>query len=51
MECVALRDDILTVIYNDFINFQIEGDFKVIINCYNRRSSSPSSIVPLMKDI
>ena len=50
-EYVALRVDVLAAIYNYFTNLEIEGDSKVIIDCYNRRSSSPSSIILLMKDI
>ena len=50
-QCVALRDDILVAIYNGFTNLEIEGDSKVIIDYYNRRNSSPSSIMLLMEDI
>ena len=50
-ECVALRDDVLAAIYNGFTNLEIEGDSKVIIVCYNRRSNSLSSIILLMEDI
>ena len=46
-----MRDDVLATIYNGFTKLEIEGDSKVIINCYNRRSSSPSSIILLMGDI
>ena len=34
-----MRDDVLSAIYNCFTNLEIEGDSKVIINCYNKRSS------------
>ena len=50
LRSVALRDGVLAAIYNDFTNLEIEGDSKVIIDCYNR-SSSPSSIILLMEDI
>ena len=50
-ECVALRDDVLASIYNGFTNFEIEGNSKIIINCYNGRSGLPSSIILLMEDI
>ena len=43
MECVTLRDGVVATIYNGFTNLEIKRDFKVIINCYNRRNSSPSS--------
>ena len=51
MECVALRDGILVATYNGFSNLEIEGNFKVIIDCYNKKGNSPSSIMLLMKDI
>ena len=50
-ECVALRDGVLAAILNGFFNLKIEGDFKVIINCYNKKSSIPSSIILLIEDI
>ena len=50
-ECIALRDGVLTVAYNGFSNLEIEGDFKVIIDCYNKKSNLPSSIILLMEDI
>ena len=40
VECITLKDDILDAIYNDFTNLKIERDSKIIINCYNRKSSS-----------
>ena len=46
-----MRDDVLAIIYNDFINLKIEGISKVIIDCYNIRNSSPNSIILLIKDI
>ena len=50
-ECVALRDGVLAAILNGFFNLKIEGDFKVIINCYNKKSSLSSSIILLIEDI
>ena len=50
-ECVVLRDGVLTVIYNDFTNLEIERDSKVIIDSYNRISSSLRSIILFMKVI
>ena len=38
------------VIYYGFTNLKIKGDFKVIIDCYNK-SSSPNSIILLIKDV
>ena len=49
-KCGALRDGILAAIYNSFSNLDIEGDSKVVIDCYNKKSSSPSSIILLMED-
>ena len=48
---VALRDDILTATYNGFSNMEIEGDFKVIVDYYNEKGNSPSSIMLLMENI
>ena len=45
-----MRDGVLTAICNGFSNLEIEGDSKVIIDCYNR-SNSPGSIILLMEDI
>ena len=44
-KCVAL------ISCNGFFNLEIEGDSKVIIDCYNKKSSLPSSIILLMEDI
>ena len=52
MECIALRDSVLTVTYNGFSNLKIIGGSKVIINCYNKKKSNlSSSIIVLMDDI
>ena len=48
---VALRYGVLVAIYNDFLNFEIEENSKIIIDCYNRRSNSPNSIILLIEDI
>ena len=50
MECVALRDSVLTATHNDFINLDIEGDSKVIIDYCNKKSILFSSIGQLMED-
>ena len=50
-ECGALRDGILATIYNCLSNLEIEGNSKVVIDCYNKKSSAPSSIILLMEDI
>ena len=51
-ECVALRDGVLAATYNGFSNLEIEGDSKVIIDCYNKKKSSlSSSIILLIEDI
>ena len=38
-------------IYNGFTNLKIEGHSKVIIDCYNKRSSSLNSIILLIEDV
>ena len=49
--CVALRDGVLAARLNGFFNLEIEGDSKVIIDCYKTKSSLPSSIILLIEDI
>ena len=51
VECVALRDGVLTATNNGFSNLEIEGDSKVIIAGYNKKGSLPNSIILLMEDI
>ena len=41
----------LAAIYNGFSNVEIEGDSKVVIDCYNKKCSSPRLIILLMEDI
>ena len=50
-KCVALRDGVLAVTHNGFTSLEIEGDSKVIIDCYNKTSSPPSLITLLMQNI
>ena len=46
---MALRDGVLTTTNNGgFSNLEIERDYKIIINCYNKKSSLVSSINFLM---
>ena len=51
IECVALRDGFQVATYNGFLNLEIEGHFKVIIDCYIKKGCPPSSILLLMEDI
>ena len=46
---VVLRYGVLTATYYGFSNLKIKGNFKIIIDCYNKKSSSSSSIIQLMK--
>ena len=50
-KCVALRYGVLVATNNGFSNLEIEGNFKVIIDGYNKKSSLHSSIILLMEDI
>ena len=50
-DCVALRDGVVVAKNNGFLNLEIEGNSKVIIDCYNQNYSLPSSIILLMEDI
>ena len=43
-ECMALRDGILAAKNNGFLSLEIEGDSKIVIDCYNKRISVPCSI-------
>ena len=36
---------------NDFLNLKIEGDSKIVIDCYDKRTSVPCSIKILIEDI
>ena len=49
--CTALRDGVLIAKNNAFLDLEIEGDSKVIIDCYNKKNNLPSSIILLMEDI
>ena len=37
VECMALRHGILATKNNGFLNLKIEGNSKVIIDCYNKK--------------
>ena len=37
VEYVTLRDSVVAVIYNDFLNLEIEENSKVIIDYYNKK--------------
>ena len=41
VECMTLRDVILAVKNNGFLNLEIEGDSKIVIDCFNKRISIP----------
>ena len=49
VECMTLRYGILAT--KGFLNLNIEGDSKIVIDCYNKNINIPSSILLLMKDI
>ena len=48
---MTLRYDMLAAKKNEFLNLDIEGDSKIVINCYNKKNVIPSSIMLLMEDI
>ena len=48
-EYMTLRDNVLAVKNNEFLNLKIEGDLKTVIDCYNKKSNIHSSIILLMK--
>ena len=45
-ECMILRDSVLANKNNGF-----EGDSKIVIDCYNKKSNISNSFPLLMKDI
>lgn len=50
-EYMALRDSNLATKDNGFLNLEIEGDSRVVIDCYNKKSSLPNSIIRIMVDV
>ena len=34
---MTLRDDMLAAKNNKFLNLEIDGDSKIVINCYNKK--------------
>ena len=36
-ECMTFRDDLLVVKNNEFLNLEIEGDLKVVMDDYNKK--------------
>ena len=50
-ECITLRDVIQAARLNDLSNLKIEEDSKIIIDCFNKKISLPSSIILLMENI
>ena len=51
VEYMTLRDGILDAKNKGYSIVEIEGNSKIVINCYNKRINIPSSIMLLMKDI
>ena len=50
-ECITLRDDMLVVKKKSFLNLEIEGNSKIVIDYYNKKINISRSILLLMKDI
>ena len=48
---MALRDGMLAVKRKGFLNLEIEGDSKIVIDCYNKKINIHNSILLLMEDI
>ena len=48
---MILRDDILVVNNNEFLNMEIVGDSKVVIDYYNKKINILVSIRLLMENI
>lgn len=50
-ECKDSIDGVLVSKNNEFLNLEIEGDSKVVLNSYNKKSNVPSYIMLLIEDI
>ena len=50
-ECMAFRDGVLAAKNNGFLNLEIKGDSKVVIDSCNKKSNISSSIMLLTEDI
>ena len=37
VKCMTLRDGILAVKSEDLLGLEIEGDSKIVVNCYNKK--------------
>lgn len=48
---LSLKNGILVAKSKGYSNLEMEGDSKVIIDCYNKRIAIPSSIMILKEDI
>lgn len=51
VNAMNLRDEILSTRFNGFSNIKIEWEFKVMINCYNKRNNLLDLIILLMNNI
>ena len=50
IECITLRYEILAAKNSGYSNLEIEGDSKIVIDCYNKSINIPSFIILLMED-
>ena len=48
---MALRDGMLVALKKGFLNLEIEGNSKIVTNCYNKKTNIPNSIFLVMDDI
>ena len=39
-ECTTLKDSMLVAKNNDFLNLEIEGGLKIVIDCYNNNNNN-----------
>ena len=51
IECMMLKDGMLAIKKNGFLNLEIEGDSKIVIDYYNKKINIPSYILLLIEDI
>lgn len=51
VQCMVFQDSVLLIKNNKFLNLEIEGGSKIVIDSYNKNNIIFNSIMLLMKDI
>ena len=50
-ECMTLRDEVLVAKNHEFLNLDVEGYLKIVIDYYNKNNNISNSIMLLIEDI